>query len=170
AVGTRRGAFTITEDGVVWSCPRCETPNPLDAQMCEVCGTSFAELARPSEAQRPPRDPGMAALISLFLPGAGHGYLGLWGQAVARAAVSTWVVAVVIIAGLQRGVSGSLPIAIVFGIAAFGLWAVAAHDAYREAAREPKRVLLKGRVFMYVVLGLLLLLVALIVPAVLQVR
>ncbi len=170
AIGTRRGAFKVTEHGVVWVCPRCESETSIDLQTCEVCGTPFADLARPPEPERSPRDPGTAALYSLFLPGAGHAYLGLWGQAIARAMVSMWVVGVVIIAGIQRGVSGSILIAVAFGIVAFGLWGAAAHDAYREARREPDQVLLKGKMFMYLVLGLLLLLVALMVPAVLQVR
>lgn len=163
AVGVTRGAFTVREHGVVWTCPRCENENPLDAQVCEVCGTTFAEIARP-KVERPERDPGNAALYSLFLPGAGHAYLGLWGQAVARAVLSVWVVFVALLSMIQRG-PGSVPIAVVFGITATALWALAAHDAYREARHEESMVILKGKLFLYLVLGLLVVLLVLLTTA-----
>jgi ribosomal protein L40E len=160
AVGTERGAFRVKEDGVVWVCSRCEAENALEVEACRICGTTFAETVRP-KVERPERDPGTAALLSLFLPGAGHAYVGLWGQGVARAVVSVWVIVVLIVSFLQRGDPGTTLIAIVFGLVAFALWAVAAHDAYREARREEALVLLKGRAFMYLVLGLLVLLMVL---------
>ncbi len=169
AVGVSHGAFTVREHGVVWTCSRCETENPLDSPACSVCGTTFAEVVRP-KPERPQRDPGMAAMVSLFLPGAGHGYLGLWGQAVARAVLSLWVLFVVLISLLQRGQAGSALISVVFGIAATGLWAAAAHDAYREARDEASQVLLKGKVFLYLVLGLLVLLLVLLLSSGLRAR
>lgn len=163
AVGTTHGAFTVREQGVVWTCDRCDTENPLDSPVCEVCGTSFAEVMRP-KVERPQRDPGTAAMISLFFPGAGHAYLGMWGQAIARGVLSLWVLFVVLVSVLQPG-AGSTLIAVVFGLAAFALWAVAAHDAYREAQQQESAVLLKGKVFLYLVLGLLALLMVLLVGA-----
>ncbi len=158
----------MTEGGILWTCGVCGTENPLTQESCSVCGASFAETVRPKAADRPPRDPGTAALLSLALPGAGHWYLGMKGQAVARAIISIWVVFVVIVSGIQRGVPGSLAIAFAFGLAAFALWFVSAHDAYREARSEPGQVLLKGKIFVYVVLGLLFLLIALMIPAALR--
>lgn len=163
AVGTTHGAFTVREHGVVWTCDRCDTENPLDSPVCEICGTSFAEVMRP-KVDRPERDPGMAAMVSLFFPGAGHAYLGMWGQAIARGVLSLWVLFVVLVSVLQRG-AGSTLIAVVFALVAFALWAVAAHDAYREAQQRGSAVLLKGKVFLYLVLGLLGLLMLLLVGA-----
>lgn len=163
AVGTQHGAFTVREKGVVWTCDRCDNENPLDSPVCEVCGTSFAEVMRP-KVERVERDPGTAALISLFFPGAGHAYLGMWGQAIARGVLSLWVLFVVLVSVLQRGAGSSL-IAGVFGLAGFALWGVAAHDAYREAQHQESAVLLKGKMFLYLVLGLLALLMILLVTA-----
>lgn len=160
AVGTQRGAFKVTEAGIVWTCARCETQNPLEATVCTVCGALFAETVRPP-VERIERDPGTAALASLFMPGAGHAYLGQWGQAIARAALSLWAIFVVIISLLQRGENGSMLIAVVFGLIATALWAVSAHDAYREARFEEHAVLLKGRAFLFLVLGMLMLLMIL---------
>lgn len=168
AIGTSHGAFTVREHGVVWTCSRCSAENGLDQQSCSVCGTAFAEVVQPKQ-ERPQRDPGMATMMSLFFPGAGHGYLGLWGQAIARGVLHAWVLFVVLIALLQKG-AGSASLAVVFGLAAAGLWGVSAHDAYREARHESSQVLLKGKIFLYLVIGLLLLLFLLIVSSALRAR
>ncbi|MEA2453002.1 MAG: hypothetical protein QOG04_1712 [Actinomycetota bacterium] len=156
----REGAFTISEAGITWQCSRCETTNPLAAQVCSVCGTRFADSVRPAE-DRPQRDPNTVALYSLFFPGAGHWYLGQKVAGVARGVLSTWVVLVAVIAGI----AGSTLMALVFGVAAMCLWGVAAHDAYREARGETSAVILKSRIFVYVVLGLLLLMFVMLVSA-----
>jgi hypothetical protein len=159
--------FEVTEEGINWTCSVCETVNDLDHLVCSVCGAPFARTVLPAE-EKPQRDPNTVALISLFMPGAGHAYLGLWGQAIARAVVSFWVVLVVIVAGLQKGAGSSNMIMALFGAVAFGLWGVAAHDAYREARDEGPLVILKGKVFFYMVLGLLLLLVAVLMSALIK--
>jgi hypothetical protein len=163
SIGTH-GAFTVTEAGITWTCAVCETVNPLAASVCQVCGSPFAETVR-EKPERIERDPNMAAMVSLFFPGAGHAYLGMWGQAVARAVVSVWTVLVVVISVFSRRTPGSKAIAIVFGVVTVGLWFLGAHDAYREANNEPQQVILKGKVFLYMVLGLLTLLMALLMAA-----
>ena len=155
--GVERGNFRSTDEGILWRCTSCDTENRLEEQACSVCGTAFAEAIRPPGPERPQRDPGTTALISLFFPGAGHAYLGLWYQAIARAVVSVWVV---LMAGVFAIGAGVMPIALIYGAAAFGLWGTAAHDAFHEANGEPRRVLLQGRRFTYLVLGLLSLLLA----------
>ncbi len=164
-----RGAFTVTETGITWTCTACDNANPLEAQVCSVCGTSFAETLRP-KTERPQRDPNMAALLSLFLPGAGHAYLGLWGQAVARGVISLWVVMVIVVSLLAAGKGSSTLVAVVFGAVGTVLWAVGAHDAFREARAESVLTILKGKLFMYLVLGLLMLLFFLLMGAGLQAR
>lgn len=168
-VGTTHGVFTVREHGVVWTCSRCENENPLDSQVCEVCGTRMADVVQPPP-ERPQRDPGTAAMVSLFFPGAGHGYLGMWGQAVARGVLSAWVILVVFVSLLQRGEGGSTLIGIVFALVATALWAAAAHDAYREARNEPGMALIKGKVFLYLVLGLLVLLMVMLTASGLSAR
>lgn len=154
----KRGAFTVTEEGIKWTCQRCETENPLEESICSVCGTTFADSMRPP-VERPVRDPNTVAMYSLFFPGAGHWYLGMKGSAVARGILSTWVVLVAILAA----VGGSVLMAAIFGLAAFVLWVLAAHDGYREARGETSAVILKPRMFVYVVIGLLLLMVTMLV-------
>lgn len=151
AVGTERGAFKVTQQGVTWTCKACDSQNPMETSSCTVCGTPLAHTLRPPEAERPARDPNTTALISLIYPGAGHGYLGLWPQAIARIVLQTWVVA----AALIGAISGSLILGLVFGTASFALWLIAAHDSYREASAQPSLALLKGRAFLWIVLALL---------------
>lgn len=154
--GHTRGAFTVTEKGVVWACGVCEKTNSIDEQVCAVCGASLAETLRPIKDKGPQRDPNTTALYSLLFPGAGHAYLGLWGQAIARGVMSVWVLLVVLVTGIQNGPLQPLPL--LFAAISLGLWLTAAHDSYREAQRDPSMVLLKDRYVVYVVLGLLFLL------------
>jgi hypothetical protein len=163
AIGTERGAFKVTPAGIVWTCKSCETENPLALQVCSVCGTEFARTLKDEEPKGPERDPGTVALYSLFMPGAGHAYMGMWGQAIARGILQLWVIFTALMGALQKG--GSNVVTIVFGSAAVTLWALTAHDAYREASKQPNAVILKGRAFMYVVLGLLMLLIVLLMGA-----
>lgn len=159
--------FEVTDQGITWKCSICDAVNPLEHSTCEVCSAPFAKTVLPEEV-KPARDPNMAAMVSLFMPGAGHAYLGLWGQAIARAVVSLWVIMVVFVAALQRGAASSNLVMGVFSVVAIAFWAVAAHDAYREAKSEQSAVILKNKVFFYGVLGLLVLLVALLMSAVIK--
>ena len=154
---TDHGAFQVTEDGIRWVCATCGTSNGLELSACPVCGASFADTVRP-KPERPQVDPAKATLFSLFFPGAGHGYMGMWGQAIARGVLSFWVLLVTVVGILDKSVPGSLLMATIFGIAALVLWLVSAHDTYREASNEPDKVILRGKRFLYLVLGLMALL------------
>jgi ribosomal protein L40E len=154
---TESDVFQVTEEGIKWVCQTCSTLNDLDVFACTVCGATFADQVRP-KVERPARDPSKAALFSLFFPGAGHAYVGMWGQAVARGVLSTWVLLVALVGILDNDVPGSLAMATVFGLVGLALWVIAAHDAFREATNDTGRVLLRGRRFLFVVLGLMALL------------
>ena len=163
------GSVTVAEDGISWTCARCDTSNELSANICRVCGAKFAQAIQAEEDLRPQRDANTVALVSLFMPGAGHAYLGMWGEAVARAVISMWVVAVAIFAAVQAAPQAKI-MAVLFGLIATGLWMLAAHDSYREASNAPRMVLLKGKFFLYLVLGLLTLSIVMIFATVLGAR
>lgn len=151
----------------MWECSSCGTDNSLEETFCSVCGTTFADTVRPPGPERVQRDPGMTAIWSLVFPGVGHAYLGMWGQAVSRGMVSVWVTMTALLTAIQA--ENGLPmVTIVFALAATGLWIVNAHDAYRQASGDERSVLLKGKVFLYVVLGLLTLLIVLLVGTALR--
>jgi hypothetical protein len=168
-VGVERGAFKVTGAGVVWRCATCGSENRIDDKVCSACNAPFAATVAPSEGPKAQGDPGTAALLSLFFAGAGHGYLGLWPQAIARGVVHLWVV-LTVVAGFTQTESGGGVVAAIFVIVAMGLSLVSAHDAYREARHEAGAVILKGRNFLYLVMGLLLLLMMILVVTGLQAR
>jgi hypothetical protein len=152
-----RGPFRVVGEVVAWTCAVCDSTNPLDRSDCQVCSAPLAATLHPPP-EPPRRDPGLAALLSLILPGGGHAYVGIWGQAVARAVTSAWVVFVALLSAVQRGLLAPLPL--LFEGAAVALWLVAAHDAYREAAGQGGAVILRGRLLTWVLAGLVLLSVA----------
>lgn len=166
----RRGAFTVAGGDISWTCSVCDHPNPLQAVACEVCGASFADVVKDPGPQRAARDPNTAALMSLFMPGAGHYYVGKRAEGVARAILSLWVVGVTFVTAIYGSGAFSIAGALVFGLASFGLWVVAAHDSYREARGESALVILKGRLYLYLVMGLLTALMVLLVTTALQFR
>jgi hypothetical protein len=157
------GAMTVEEGEVMWRCAICDTENPLASEVCEACGSSFGMTMQQDVIERPQRDPNKVALYSLFCPGAGHAYLGEWGQAIARFVLSAWVIGVALLAALQGHTGLSFVTAAVFGLIALALWMVAAHDAYREAMHQQGAVILKGRMIVYLVMGLLMLMMVLLV-------
>jgi hypothetical protein len=151
----------------VWACSRCGADNPLAQDTCSVCEATFADLVREPRSSRTVGDPGKAALLSLFLPGAGHAYLGLWAQGIARAVLSAWAVSAFLTGAIGGEGASRLLVAGFFALASAALWGVAAHDAYREGKGETDSVILGGRAFLWVVLGLLMaLVVALVLPAI----
>lgn len=157
AVGSKRGAFEVTDEGITWTCGSCDSKNPIDATTCSVCGAPFARTLKEPETAAPARDANTTAMISLFMPGAGHAYLGQWGQAIARGVISLWVVATAMMLAVNK--NSSVVMTGIFALAAVAMWALSAHDSYREARGESQMALIKGRAFLYIVLGLLALLV-----------
>lgn len=166
---TTAGAFTFEGDRMSWTCGRCDAVNDFENNACSVCGATFADAIKPDQASQPTRDANTAALLSLFMPGGGHAYIGMWGQGIARAVISVWVVTVAIFAAAQSAPQAKIMGAL-FGVAATALWVIAAHDAYREASNAPRRVILKPKTFLYVVLGLLLMSVVMVFSTALGVR
>jgi hypothetical protein len=157
-VNTQRGPFTVSDRGVTWACATCGSVNAMESEICSACGSTLhATLAPDEDGNRKDRDPRLTAMVSLAYPGVGHAYLGMWGQAVARVTIATWILAAVI-AGLSVEAAGARVLAVVFVLVALGMWGVSAHDAYREAQRQQRLTILKGRMFLYLVVGLLALL------------
>jgi hypothetical protein len=110
-------------------------------------------METPEEIQT--SDPKIAAFLSLLFPGIGHAYIGDWGAALARAVLSFWVLGLTLLMSMGNDIPGSIGLAFILGSAATGLWLVAAHDAYRSATGAEALVILRGRRYLYVTVGLL---------------
>jgi hypothetical protein len=133
--------------------------------VCSVCGASFKDTVEPDE-RLPERDPNTTALVALVYPGAGFAYLNRWPEAIGRAVVGTFAIAIALIAALVGHGSIAAIIGVVYGLAAFGLWALGVHDAYRAAQHHEALVVLKARILLYVLLGLLVLFLALLMGSI----
>ena len=160
-------AFLVGSAGITWACKHCDTMNSIDTDECSSCGMPLADLLRAPAESRPRRDPNTVALISMIWPGAGHGYLGEWGQAIARAVVSLLVL---VVAGLSYAQTGLGPMTAAFSGVSFVFWAVTAHDSFQEATNAPSRAVLKGRSLLWLVMGILMLLMGMLVIEGLQVN
>jgi hypothetical protein len=155
AAGTlERGPFTVVGESVAWRCSQCGTSNPIDEAFCSACATPFAITMEEPEAIRS-SDPRTAALLSLLFPGIGHAYIGDWGAALARAVLSFWVLGLTLLMSMGSDIPGSAGLAFILGSAAVGLWLIAVHDAYRSATGAEALVILRGKRYLYVTVGLL---------------
>ena len=143
-------------DTIVWTCPACETENPIDSPICSACGTPFRQMLQ--EPEEPiDVDPGRAAMLSLIFPGVGHFIVGRRGDGIARGIVFTFalVTGIVSLGAVTRGSGGLYTMLMVISFAAAaGLYVVSTVDAGRAASRQPP--LLAPRLLMYGGLGLIL--------------
>lgn len=123
----------------IWPCPTCGSSNPIELDVCRVCGTSFAQLLRQDEPG-PTVAPRDAFLWSLTFPGVGHAKAGRTPDGIARGTlfVLTFGLALVIVLG---GVN-SPP---VFGVVALLL--VSALTIYVGSAAEAYRIADGGSTF-----------------------
>jgi RNA polymerase subunit RPABC4/transcription elongation factor Spt4 len=121
----------------VWRCPACEADNPLDANACRVCGTSFASIFDEPSRTGPAVTPASAAAWSLLLPGLGHWLAGRRADAAARFVLAAWVggALVVLVASRsgKQGLGSIGALVVLFSIAVLGLWVEATVDARRVA-------------------------------------
>lgn len=122
-----------------WPCPACGNENPLEMDVCAVCGTSFAAMMRQDET--PLRtDPKEAVKWSLMFPGLGHRKAGRGPDGLARAVFFVMVLSMAILTGLS-GLSSPV------GVGIFGLYLVAAIVVYVGSAYEASRIAQGGEPF-----------------------
>jgi hypothetical protein len=122
-----------------WPCPACGNENPLELDVCEVCGTSFAAMMRQGEA--PLRtDPKEAVRWSLIFPGLGHRKAGRGPDGLARGVLFALVLSMTILTGLS-GLSTAV------GVGIFVLYLVATVVVYVGSAIEASRIAQGGEPF-----------------------
>jgi hypothetical protein len=156
-------AVRVEGDQVLWTCPRCDSDNPIKASTCSACGAPFGQLLE-EEHRREKVSARRAVRLSLLYPGLGHAALGRGAEGLARAVVFTYVLATVVAILVMRGGSDLGPFVALFGISALAavvFYALAAIDAGRAANGEPPIV--STRALLYGAAGLILLTVAVLV-------
>lgn len=141
-----------------WTCPVCETTNPIEVSVCGTCGTPFARLLEEPE-ERPEIDPQSAAVWSMALPGLGHWKLGRRVDAIARFAMFGWAFGALLILLVSRfgkgGLGPTFPLFLLFVGASAGIYVVTVVDSYRLASGEDP--VLSSRTLLWVSVGLVLL-------------
>jgi hypothetical protein len=151
-----------------WPCPTCGSPNPIELDLCAVCGTSFAQLLRQDE-DRPVVSPRDAFLWSLTFPGVGHAKAGRSGDGIARGTlfVLTFGLALVIV---LSGVSTGPIFAVValLLLTALTLYLGSAAEAYRIAGGGAPFV--SARALLWTTVALIMVAVALLAMSVVTVN
>ncbi|HVM11172.1 MAG TPA: zinc ribbon domain-containing protein [Actinomycetota bacterium] len=146
------------DDSLAWRCPSCETPNPIEAEVCDRCGTPFRALFEEDERPAARVDPGTAFARSLLFPGLGHRAAGRGAEGLARGVVFAWLIGTVAAILIVRGDAGPGPFLPLIGALLLGalvVYAMTAVDARRAAERQ--KPLLTGRMLLYGSAGVMLL-------------
>jgi predicted RNA-binding Zn-ribbon protein involved in translation (DUF1610 family) len=151
-----------------WPCPTCGSQNPIELDVCGVCGTSFAQLLRQDEPG-PTVSPRDAFLWSLTFPGVGHAKAGRAADGVARGTlfVLTFGLALVVV---LSGVSSPPVFAVValFLVSALTIYLGSAAEAYRIA--EGGSPFVSARVLLWATVALIMISVSLLALSVFTVN
>jgi hypothetical protein len=151
-----------------WPCPTGGADNPIELDVCAVCGTSFAQLLR-QEEERPTVSPRDAFLWSLTFPGVGHAKVGRAPDGIARGTlfVLTFGLAIVIV---LSGVSTAPVFAVValLLLTAVTLYLGSAAEAYRMA--DGGGPFLSARALLWATVALIMVAVSLLAMSVITVN
>lgn len=152
------GAIQIEDGRPQWTCPACDTGNPIEARVCTACGTPFGRLLEEPSAQ-PHVDPQTAAVWSMLFPGLGHWKLGRRGDAIARFAMFGWSFGALLVLLVSRfgkgGMGPTMPLFLLFLGASVAIYVLSAMDAYRIAGGE--QPLVGSRALLWTSAGLIVL-------------
>jgi ribosomal protein L40E len=138
-----RPVVRAAEDGEepVWTCPACDTENPLSASACARCGSKFVSFFGAARDEKPRASRNGALAAAAALPGAGHWIYRQTGPAVARAVIYLWTVAISIMLlgfpprnarGLVRGIGA------VFALAGVTVWLASMLETLRLGEGDPR--------------------------------
>ena len=142
-----------------WPCPICGEENPIELDVCAVCGTPFATVMR-AEPERPAVAPRDAMIRSLLFPGLGHQLVGRGTDGMARGVLFVVTAGIAVLLGLATAASGSLTASFaLFVLAAIGVYVMSAVEAYRLA--EGEDLLVPTQTLVWILLGVVFLGVAL---------
>ncbi len=159
---TKEPASVSSPTAAGWTCTICGAVNPVAEDVCRDCGTSLFDSLRRSEGDArqqalQDKSSNVAAALSL-VPGAGHFYLGMVGQGVARFILFIWWFGSAAVLPDSRG-----PVAIVrvlLFLGAMALILVTAFDSYRAVEEPGSGPILDRRLMLYSSLAVVGLLVA----------
>jgi hypothetical protein len=149
------GAVEGTGRRAVWTCPVCGNGNGIELDICATCGTPFTRLFE-ERVDRPKVDPRTAAKWSLAFPGLGHAKIGRAAEGVARAVLFLWSLGAALLMLLtpSQGLGFIKGLVVIFLLVALAAYALAAMDAFRQAAGDVP--ILSARLLLYGTAGLVI--------------
>jgi len=121
-----------------WDCPSCGRTNPLEADLCASCGTSFGRLLEDPEPA-PAVEPARARSLSFLFPGLGHVAAKRAADGLVRMVTFAWLLGALLALVLARregGLGRATIFVVLYGVAAAALYAVTPVDAERVASGE----------------------------------
>lgn len=139
---------------LVWPCPACEHENDIELNLCEICGTSFAALMK-ADAEPVKVEPKDALTWSFIYPGLGHRKAGRGADGVARGALFTLsliLLLMVLLSGL--GSLGQSIMVVFYLMTTLTVYLGSAAEAYRIA--RGGALFVSSRTLLWVTVGLLL--------------
>lgn len=136
-------------DEHLWTCTRCDTPNPLSSNICSVCQAPIFVSFGAEQTPEPTLSPTEAA-VNAVVPGLAHIRLGqtMMGVTIALLAVILLGFALLILVSAGRVLGPILGV-----LATVVLVLISAYDAQQIANRRPGAVLLKPRVLTFYAAG-----------------
>jgi hypothetical protein len=158
----------MTERGeAVWPCPVCDERNPIELDVCRVCGTPFAQLFRQQDAG-PTVSPRDALLWSLIFPGLGHAKAGRTADGIARGTLFVLTFGLTLLIVLA-GVSNAALFGVValLLLSAMAIYVGSAFEAHRIA--DGGQAFLSPRALLWVTVGVIMLAVGLLAASVVTV-
>ena len=139
---------------LTWPCAACGHENGIELEACEMCGTSFAALMR-TDDKGSDVPPPAAFRRSLIYPGLGHAMVGRSLDGIARGAMFSMLVVMLVIVLLSGFATG-------FGHMALGLFVLVSLLVYLETAWEAYRIadgnppLISSRTLTWITTGVIL--------------
>ena len=118
---------------LVQRCSLCDTANPIEANLCSVCGTDFLAGLRPAEKTKE-ISPANAMIWGL-IPGGGFLALGKKARFFGHAALVTWLLLLMVVL-MVLSPGGLLFFKVAFALMGAAVWAGSALDARRSASGE----------------------------------
>jgi hypothetical protein len=134
-----------------WPCPVCHERNPIAAEVCQTCGTPFAQAMR-GGADRPQVSARDARTRSLIFPGLGHRAVGMPTDGFVRGVLFVVSLGIAVLAGWGGTGSGALLAIVVVNLSlAVGVYVLSAIEAARLA--EGGDLIVPSKTLLWILVG-----------------
>ncbi|CAN5741456.1 hypothetical protein BH24ACT14_BH24ACT14_23990 [soil metagenome] len=135
---------------VEWECAHCGEYHSIDSLRCDVCGASFADRYRTTEAEAPQANWTLAMALSALAPGAGHVLLGRYGAGLGRLLLFVvWLLGAFALLNATGSGAALVAAPLLFGVAV--LWVTGLVDIQR--LRQGRPFLLSNRALLWLEVG-----------------